>query len=94
MIVPVTLEESVLVKVMFKVEYWSDLITMAHSLWSLLTSLLDFSTWSNWSSCSAPCGSGEQTRTRTCDQGCSTQDLSETQSCNDAPCPGEIRPET
>ena len=35
------------------------------------------------------CGSGEQTRTRTCDQGCSNDDLLQTQNCNDVACPGK-----
>ena len=48
-----------------------------------------FSMWSNWSTCSLTCGSGEQTRTRTCDKGCSNDDLVETQSCNDTACPGK-----
>ena len=72
-----------------KVENCTDLFTMGYRLWPLLTSLSDFSTWTGWSSCSASCGSGQQTRTRTCYQGCSSQDLSETQSCNDAACPGK-----
>ena len=49
-----------------------------------------FIPWSEWSSCSVTCGSGEQTRTRTCDQNCDeTRDyhLAETQSCNDNDCP-------
>ena len=72
------------------VVYCSNRFTMGCRLWPLLTNLLDFSTWSDWSSCSAPCGSGKQRRTRTCDQGCSSQDLSETQTCNDVACPGEL----
>jgi len=48
------------------------------------------SLWTDWSSCSLTCGSGEQTRTRTCDQNCdgvSSDDLSETQDCNESDCP-------
>ena len=51
-----------------------------------------FSLWSEWSSCSVTCGSGEQTRTRTCDENCDgvqNDDLSETQSCNNGDCPGK-----
>ena len=51
-----------------------------------------FLPWSEWSSCSLTCGSGEQTRTRTCDQNCDdvqNDDLSETQSCNNGDCPGK-----
>ena len=51
--------------------------------------LLVFSLWSEWSSCSLSCGSGDQTRTRTYDQGCSNDELLETQSCNDVACPGK-----
>ena len=54
--------------------------------------LLVFLPWSDWSSCSLTCGSGEQTRTRTCDRNCAgvqNHDLSETQDCNDVDCPGK-----
>ena len=49
------------------------------------------STWADWTSCSATCGPGQQTRTRTCDQGCddvTNEDLKQTQSCNEVECPG------
>ena len=56
-----------------------------------------FSPWSEWSTCSlngqpVVCGSGEQTRTRTCDRNCDAvqnDDLTETQSCNNDDCPGK-----
>ena len=54
---------------------------------------LDFSGWSEWSKCSLTCGSGEQTRTRRCEQNCDgvpSDNLTETKSCNDVKCPGEI----
>ena len=59
------------------------------NIWILLIFLKVFSTWSDWSSCSVTCGSGEQTRTRTCDQNCSSGDLQEIQGCNDSDCPGK-----
>ena len=64
-------------------------VTCETSTWQLIHRLV-FSIWSDWSDCSVSCGSGDQTRTRTCDQGCSNDDLLETQSCNDAACPGKL----
>ena len=56
-----------------------------------------FNDWSDWTECSASCGGGQQSRTRTCTNPepafggnqCSG-DSEETQSCNDAKCPGKI----
>ena len=48
------------------------------------------SAWAEWESCSVTCGSGERTRSRTCDQGCAdvpNDDLEETESCNEVDCP-------
>ena len=51
-----------------------------------------FLLWSEWSTCSLTCGSGEQMRTRECDQNCDgvqIDDLKETQSCNNGDCQGK-----
>ena len=50
------------------------------------------SSWSNWSSCSASCGGGSQTQTRTVttassNGGALCPALTQTQSCNTQPCP-------
>ena len=49
-----------------------------------------FSTWTDWSDCSSTCGGGEMTRSRTCQAGCFsfTEDLLQTQVCNEVTCPG------
>jgi len=49
------------------------------------------SAWSDWSACSAPCGGGTQTRTRTCttqpaNGGAPCPSLSESKSCNTQAC--------
>ena len=52
---------------------------------------IQLSLWSEWSTCSKFCGSGEMTRSRSCLTGCefSTDDLTQTQACNDQQCPGK-----
>jgi hypothetical protein len=50
------------------------------------------SDWSSWGTCSAACGGGDQTRTRTITTqpsygGAACPDLTETQACNTNPCP-------
>jgi len=51
--------------------------------------------WSSWSSCSAKCGGGEQTRTRNVDQVASVGDpcgtLGQKQVCNATPCPVDCK---
>ena len=53
-----------------------------------------YSSWSEYSSCSKTCDGGEQSRTRECVGGtCSlatSDDLIETQSCNELACPGVL----
>lgn len=47
------------------------------------------SSWSHWNGCIVPCGPGEQTRLRTCHQGCDnvpSEDLIETKTCSDNVC--------
>ena len=50
-----------------------------------------WSDWTEWSQCSATCGPGEQSRSRTCTQGTDGNQcpdrLTETQQCIDKICP-------
>ena len=55
-----------------------------------------WSDYGNWSECSADCGGGKQTRTRTCTNPAPAYggtdcvgEATETQNCNPQPCPGE-----
>ena len=51
----------------------------------------EFALWSKWSSCSLTCGSGEKTRTRTCEENCddvSSDQFTESKNCNVVNCPG------
>ena len=51
---------------------------------------IQLSLWSDWSTCSTSCGGGEMIRSRSCLTGCelSSDDLTQTQACNDQQCPG------
>ena len=53
--------------------------------------------WSNWPACPVTCGGAKQIRTRACDNPSPAYDgknctgsASETQGCNEFPCPGEF----
>ena len=80
-----------------RVKLCYDILIEVYVLDSKLNFLSVFLPWSEWSTCSlngqpVVCGSGEQTRTRTCDRNCDdvqTDDLSETQSCNNGDCQGK-----
>ena len=59
-----------------------------------------YSDWTAWDTCSVTCGNGTQTRTRDCSNpvpehggiDC-TGDTSETQTCDQVPCPGKCNRE-
>ena len=57
---------------------------------NIYTAPLQWTTWTDWSDCSSSCGGGEMTRSRTCQSGCYsfTEDLLQTQVCNEVTCPG------
>ena len=51
---------------------------------------IQLSLWGEWSTCSTSCGGGEMKRSRSCLTSCesSSEDLTQTQACNDQQCPG------
>ena len=53
-------------------------------LWSIFPGLPEYSQWTDWSDCSVTCGTGLQTRQRTCDKHCdsvSNDDTNENREC-------------
>ena len=51
----------------------------------------EWSAWGAWGACEGTCGTGTQTRTRTCTAGTCTESTTEDQSCTDLPdCPGTV----
>lgn len=49
---------------------------------------LGFSEWSSWTTCSALCGGGQQTRVRTCERNSCEGSMKMTRACNTQQCEG------
>ena len=65
--------------------------------WIIFQKGIQLSSWGAWSNCGVPWGAWstcERTRLRSCLTGCesSTDDLTQTQACNDQQCPGKNIP--
>ena len=78
--------ECFLILIMKRILYRLFILHVLDSIWA---------DWNQWGSCSAPCGGGTQTRTRTCDyqsnyggKYCSGPTY-EIATCNDDYCPGK-----
>ena len=75
--------------------YMNGIIFTSQDILSCQELFTAFSLWSEWSDCSLTCDFGQKTRTRICQQNCdgvSSDDLSETKSCNEFICSGEQKP--